>query len=428
MASNKYIVRRAIKDAQSLVIGYEILYHGENQLYGSMDSGAKVNEFAAADTIYSFLTQNTEKIRGSLNFMTFTTTLLMKKVPRLFDRNELVIQIDDSVIVHPLAMHFVQMYGREGYRIAVNEFQFAPRYLSMIDQIDYIKLNFQTMSDVSLHNVIEIANSMGKRVIATDLDTEELYEKALSMGVHALEGAYVAEKLASPAHSSSYLRSNFFRLMIAVTREDPDMEEIEQIISVDASLTYALLRVANSMHFATRNRTTTVRQAVMKLGIEQLKQWIYLLSVTDENNQVDPFFEEFLKLSYTRANLCSNLVTHTRKVRISKGDAYLLGMFSTLEYLINAPMRDILSQLPISDELKVALLYRQGPCGMLYDLILSYEAADWNRVNLISDELGVPANLLTTLYFESMDAANQLWESINSSAQNRWNAIEGYKH
>ena len=60
MASNKYIVRRPIKDAQSCVVGYEILYHGEDQLYGSIDSGAKkTNEFAAADTIYR------RKCRGS---------------------------------------------------------------------------------------------------------------------------------------------------------------------------------------------------------------------------------------------------------------------------------------------------------------------------------------------------------------------------
>ena len=45
---------------------------------------------------------NTDKLlRGSLNFMTFTTTLLMKKTPHLFDKGELVIQIDDSVIIHP---------------------------------------------------------------------------------------------------------------------------------------------------------------------------------------------------------------------------------------------------------------------------------------------------------------------------------------
>ena len=417
MANNKYIVRRPIKDAQSRVVGYEILYHGEDTLYGKVDSGtalAKANEFAAADTIYSFLTENTDKaLKGSLNFMTFTTTLLLKKVPRLFDTRDLVIQIDDSVIVHPLAMHFVQMYSREGYKIAVNEFQFAPRYLSMIDEIDYIKLNFQTMSDVSLHNVVEIARSMGKRCIATEIETDALYQKALSLGVYAMEGSFVAEKLASQAHSSSYLQSNFFRLMVAVTRDDPDVDEIEQIISVDATLTYALLRVANSMAFASRNRTTTVKAAIMKLGLEQLKQWIYLLSVTNGGDKVDPFFEEFLKLSFTRANLCSELMNYTKLVPISKGEAYLMGMFSTLEYLIDAPMEDILREVPVAEEIKTALLTKEGPCGMLYDLVLSYENADWDKVNALSEQLGIPAGLLTTLYFSCMETANQVWNSIN---------------
>ena len=81
--SSKYIVRQPIKDKDNKIIGYEIQYHGENQAFGG-DKGPAANDFAAADTIYNFLTQNTEKVlRGTLNFMTFTTTLLMKKRRRV---------------------------------------------------------------------------------------------------------------------------------------------------------------------------------------------------------------------------------------------------------------------------------------------------------------------------------------------------------
>ena len=416
--ANKYIVRQSIKDANSQVIGYEILYHGENQVYGGEqamkpDKNEKVNEFAVADTIYSFLTQNSEKVSGSVNFMTFTTTLLMKKVPHLFDKNDLVIQIDDSVIIHPLAMHFVKMFKREGYKITVNEFQFAPRYLAMLDDIDYIKLNMETMSDASLGNIMEIANSMGKRCIAMQVNTEESYRKAVGLGVYAMQGSYIAGKLASKAYDSSYLQSSFFRLMVAVTEEEPDLNEIVQIISMDATLTYALLRVANSVQFASRNRTTTVLQAVMKMGIGQLRNWIYLLTATNSStNQIDPFFEEFLKLSFTRASLCSELMNYTKRVPLSKGEAYLMGMFSTLQYLVNAPLEETLSAIPISDDIKHALLTRDGPCGILYDLVLSYENADWDRVNVECELLGIPPNLMTNLYFSCVESSDQIWQSM----------------
>ncbi|MBR0313461.1 MAG: HDOD domain-containing protein, partial [Oscillospiraceae bacterium] len=263
-----------------------------------------------------------------------------------------------------------------------------------------------------------IANGMGKHCIACNVDTEELYQKALSYGVSELEGEAVAAKLASQAHDSSYLQSSFFRLLIAVSRDEPDVDEIEQIISMDATLTYALLRLANTVQFATRNRTTTVHQAVMNIGITQLQRWIYLLCAGNEQGEVDEFFEEFLKLSFMRANFCSALLNHTDRVAISKNDAYLMGMFSTLDYLIDAPIEQTLEQVAISDDIKNALLRREGPAGALYALVLSYEDADWESVNRLCDALGIAPNLLTTLYFECMEQAEEIWKSVNQMGGN----------
>ena len=412
--SSKYIVRQPIKDRENKVIGYEIQYHGENQAFGD-DKNAQANDFAAADTIYNFLTMNTDKLlRGSLNFMTFTTTLLMKKTPRLFDKNDLVIQIDDSVIIHPLAMHMIQQYAKDGYRIAINEFQFAPRYLGILDGIDYIKLNAATTPELTMKNIIEIAHSMGKQCIATSIETEDEYQKALKLGVDSLEGPYVAEKLTTKTHSSGYLQSNFFRLMVAVTRDEPDVEEIEQIISIDATMTYALLKMANSCYFAMRHRVTTVRQAIMTMGLNELKQWVFLLSASNAENQMEEGAEEFLRLSFMRASFCSKLMNYAKDMPISKPDAYLMGMLSTLNYLIDASMEEILSQIPLRDEVKEALLHQTGRCGMLFDLAVSYERADWKRIDELAQGLGIPTNLLTSVYFNCMEEVNRVWNELTS--------------
>ncbi len=409
----RYIVRQPIKNETNQIIAYELLYYGENQAYGNSDDGA--SEFAVADTVYSFLMQNMEKsLKDAVHFMTFTTTLLMKKTPALFPKEGLIIQIDDSVVIHPLALRFVQQYARDGYKIAVNEFQFAPRYLSLIDYIDYIKLNFKTTSDSSIKNIVDLAKSMNKKVIATEVDSAELHGKAVSMGVDALEGPYVAQQMATKAHSSSYLQSNFFRLMVAVVKEEPDMEEIENIISTDATLSYGLLRVANTAYFATKQRVTTIRQAIMTLGIAQLKQWIYLLSSTNANNEIDQSAEEFLKLSFMRANFCSELMNYAKDIPISRSEAYLMGMFSTLNYLIDAPLEEILSTVPMADEVKAALLHHEGRCGQLFELVLSYEQADWEKITAQAQALGVPAYTLTNIYFNCTESVNDTWQQISA--------------
>lgn len=410
--SNKYIVRQPIKDKDNKTIAYEIQYHGENQAFSPNDERG-TSDFAAADTIYNFLTANTDKLlRGSLNFMTFTTTLLTKKTPRLFQPSDLVIQIDDSVLIHPLAMHFVQQYAKEGYKIAVNEFQFAPRYLAALDNIDYIKLNFQIMPESTLRNIIGIAHSMDKRCIAMGIDDEKYHALALKLNVDAMEGTMVAETLTIKTHNSGYLQSNFFRLMVAVTKDEPDIEEIERIISVDATLTYGLLKMANSCYFAPHHQVTSIRQAVMTMGLNELKQWVYLLSASNAENQMEEGAEEFLKLSFMRASFCSALMNYAREMPISRQDAYLMGMFSTLNYLIDAPLEEILDQIPMVPEVKDALLHHAGRCGMLYDLAISYERADWTRIDELAGKLGIPTNLLTSVYFNCMEEVNRIWQEM----------------
>ncbi|NBK79356.1 HDOD domain-containing protein [bacterium D16-76] len=405
----KYIVRQPIKNAKSEILAYEILYHGENQAYGH--DGA-THDFAAADTVYNFLLQNVERtLKGPVHFMTFTSNLLMRKAPHLFEKESLVIQIDDSVIIHPLAMRFVQQFAKEGYKIAVNEFRFSPRYMGLMGDIDYIKLNFAETADSSLQNIIGMAHTMEKKCIATDIETAELYQKALDMGVDAMEGSYVAQKLATKAHASGYLQSNFFRLMVAVVKDEPDMEEVENIISMDATLTYGLLRVANSAYFST-HKVTSIRQALVTLGIAQLKQWIYLLSASNAENEIDAGSEEFLKISFMRGSFCSELMRYAKDMPISRADAYLMGMFSTLDYLIDAPMEDILEPVPLAEEIKAALLRHEGRCGALYDLVVSYERADWKNIRQYADQLGIATNLLTSVYFTCTEEVNTIWKQL----------------
>lgn len=415
---SKYIVRQPIKSVDGTIIGHEILYHGENQAF-TLEAGP-VNEFAAADTIYNFLTQNSTKaFRGSLNFMTFTTMLLMKKAPRLFDKSELVIQIDDSVIIHPLSMHFVNMFAKEGYKIAVNEFQFMPRYLALLDSIDYIKINMETTPETAIRNTVDIARSMNKTCIINNIKTQAQYDLAVSLGVDGLEGPYVAEKLTTVAHSGSYMQSTFFRLMVAVTKEDPDLQEIEQIIAMDAGLSYGVLKMANSVYFALRQRATTIHQALVTLGIGQLKQWIYLLSASNAEHEMEPGAEEFLRASFMRAHFCSELMNYAQDMPISRAEAYLMGMFSTLHQMIDAPLEEILNEIPVADEIKTALLTREGRCGALYELVLSYEAADWDKINQYAEILGIPNQVLTSIYFLCIDNVNVLWDQLTKIYPNQ---------
>lgn len=426
---DRYVTRQPIKALkEDKIIGYEVLFQKD---YDSLYNNS--SDVAAADTIAGFLMQNTESIfHDKLTFVTFTPSLLFRNTPKIFDKEKMVIQIEDHVMIHPLSPVIIRKYRTEGYVFAINDFQFSPKYFSMLDFVTYIKVDISNKQEgkerVSLNNLINVMRGFDKKCIVTGVNTKEDYDLALEIGADFAEGSYVAEAMAKKVNRMEFLEGNFFQLVVEVSKDEPDVERIEEIISRDAALSYALLKIVNSAYFALRRRVSSIRQALVTMGISQLKQWVYLLSFNNDfdNNES---LETMMKMSFLRANYAMALSDHVKNLPIIRSEVYMMGMFSTLQYLIDAPLEEILEEVPVAQEIKDALIKQEGICGMLYKLILSYENAEWKNVKVLSDALGIPSGLLAQTYMDCVEAVNEIWKGLTSSAeQEAENTIEEKAH
>lgn len=401
---DSYIVRQAIVTKKQESFGYEILYTDNSFASGHTDDAS------AANAIENFLSSmDSEKfLDGKIAFLTFTPNLLEKGIPKMFKTNKLVIQIEDSLITNPMSQSLITKYKKSGYKVAVVDFEFAPRFFGILDIVDYVKVNF-SVNDPSIENIVKIGQSFGKKIIAYNIEDQASYDKALSLGCTYFQGTFVSEKMPTTLKKVNYLQSNFFLLMVAVTKDEPNLDEIENIISRDVSLTFSLLRLVNSAYFALRNKARSVKQALVILGLGQLKQWIYLLSFKQDDGSMP---DELIKISFLRATFASELVEYAQDMSISRSEGYLLGMFSTLGKLMGVPLADALEQLPISDDIKLALLKEEGRPGSLYRLILSYEKADWKTMSACAEELGIPQSMIAQKYFECVEEVNNIWNGL----------------
>lgn len=410
----KCVVRQAIKDIRTdAVVGYELMIQEDkDSLYNpSTDS-------VATNAMVSFLSENSGCIfKDKKTFMTFTPTLLFRNTPKIFDKDKVIIQIEDNIVVHSLATIIIGKYKEEGYHFAINDFQFTPKYFSMLEYVDYIKVDISNKTDEtqrrSIVNLVEMAHGFQKQFIATGVNSKEVYEYAKELGVDYVEGNYISTATLTKTSKMDFMQGNLYQLIMEITKDEPDIEMLEEIVRRDASLTYALLKMANSSYFAAHQETTSVRQAMVRVGINQLKQWVYLLSF--EDNTADSASEELLKTSFMRANFASRLVRKLKNFVINASDAYLLGMFSTLEYMIDAPMEEILADIPIVEEVKAALISEEGLAGRLYELLLFYERAEWTEIKVIAEELGLHTNEMAQIYMECVEEVNGIWDNVVGS-------------
>ncbi len=391
---DSYIVKQPINNEHNEVFAYEIKY---------VVSGKQLSKYTdaeAAEAVGGLLLRfsSEEMVDDKKSFVTFTPNLLFRGVPKMFSPERLIIQVDDEILLYPQAPKAIDKLRNEGYEIALKGFEFNSRYFSVIEYVDYIKINF-SRDFSSLTSVIELANHFGKEIIAYKVDDQNSFNCAKQVGVRYKQGKFIGTLLPEKVKKIKHLESNFFQLMVAITRDEPNFEEIEGLISLDVTLTYELLRLANSAYFALRNKATTVHQALVVLGISQLRQWIYLLSFQRDSG----IPSEFIKLSFLRANFAQALLPYTQKTGLSAGEAYILGMFSTLESLLD-----------VSPIIKTALLTKEGDAGILYDLILKYEVGDWIGMSNCADDLEIPVNVISQKYFECVDTVNSIWERIMS--------------
>ncbi len=404
------IARQPIIGPDGEAFAYELLYEDRGvSLYNQ-------NDTLAANMIEDFLLQmdSTRLLNDKKAFITFTPNLLEKDVAQMLRPDGLVIQIEDSILVHPVAQKLIEDHKQRGYQIAIKGFEFSSRYFAILDIVDIIKINM-SKPNPSLSSILDISNSFNKMVIGYNVNTPEIYENTRELGIRYMQGTAVAESMYTAVPQMEHLQSNFFQLIIAITKDEPDLDEIAAIVSRDVTLTFSLLRLVNSAYFALRNPARSVKQALVVLGVGQLKQWIYLLSFKNSEGKIP---SELIKTSFLRGQFCQELAPYVPDLPISKSEAYLMGMFSTLGLLMGVPLDEALAPLPVSTEIKDALLTGEGACGALYGLVLKYDNADWKGMSALAEKLGIESNIVSQKYFESAEFVNQIWNDLMRPSTN----------
>ena len=402
-----YMVRQPIMNREQKVQAYEIVYEQDGSSFYNSSDGR------VANAIVSFFGYVNEQdiLGGKDAFLTFTPSILMRELPILLDQEKLVIQVNSGTLRHPDAKKMLQQYIDKGFRLALMDFNYIKRDLENLYMFHILKIDFSNTEDGNIQSKIELAQRLGIKTCAYNVNSEELRTKAMSFDCDLYQGTSVGEVVRSTVSKADHLHSNFFRLTAAVSGAEPDFNEIAEIIALDVTLTFSLMRIVNSAHFALPNRITEVKQALTVLGLNQLRDWIYLLSFTPDGGLSD----ELIKTSFMRATFCRNMSSHIKNLPILPSEAYIMGMFSTLDVLLGVSIGDSVADLPINEAVKDALVSSEGICGDLLQLSIQYEKGNWKKVDSLSASLEVSTENISAAYMESLDYVKKTWETLSRS-------------
>lgn len=251
------------------------------------------------------------------------------------------------------------------------------------------------------------------RLVARQIDTQELCQACLRMGAALVQGDFVTRRPAKAAKTLSPYRMVVVELLNGVKRQ-ADFDELAGIAWYDPALAYRLLHFVNSAAFGLREKVDNVKRAMTYVGRDELYRWLTLLlfSLGQETNPLD---EALRENALVRARLAEQLAQGRLPAK-ECDDVFAVGVLSVVDALFEMPMEDALAQLTLPEAMRQALLKRQGKYAPYLRLAIACEESDQDTIRALAAECGLDAIQVNQRHVEALTWALGFSEALESSS------------
>lgn len=398
-----HIARQPIFDTKLNVFGYELLFR--NSFVNSYDTFD--GDQATLDVITnSFLLIGIDTLtHGKKAFINFTANSLKNNIPAMLPKELIGVEVLEDIIPDEEIIKACKTLKKNGYLLILDDFVFAPEYLPLVEITDIIKVDFRTTSPAEQKQIIQRLRSYPIKFLAEKVETQEEFRAAVQMGYSYFQGYFFCKPLVVSGKTLPSYKTNYLRILGEINKPELDFKKIESIIKQDVSLSYKLLKFINSSIFCFKTKISSLQHALTLLGQKELAKWISLISL---KGVADDKPGELILNSLIRARFAEKLASAKMSKQLAS-DAFLMGMLSHIDVLLDRPLTAVLAEISLDENIKQALLENQhNQFYILYKLIRTYEAGNWEEYSKYVDKFGLDEHDVLKAYRESLIWAHDL--------------------
>ncbi|MGN1119355.1 MAG: EAL and HDOD domain-containing protein [Oscillospiraceae bacterium] len=397
------MARQPIFDADNKVYAYELLYRSN----GSQNSYNGVNgDESTADVVTNaFFGLDVRDVIGSARaFINFTGNLLKHGVPRMISPEILVVEVLENQMMDEDTLAACQDLKERGYTLALDDFEYDKAYSEVFQLGDIVKIDFRS-SQKAIEETAYICRYCNKIMLAEKIETREELEYAKRLGCTFTQGYYFAKPTIMSKNAIQPLPINFMEIMQLVSSPDPDINDIVEVISRDTAMCQRLLRLINSVYFGVRNRVSSIAQALVILGLDYLREWVYLMGMQriTHNDNI-----EIMRMSVLMAKFCKSIALIIPEAARSADAFYLMGLLSMVTYSGDRALALALEEFPVTDDIKNGLMRRGGLYSDVYNMAFNYEKGNWSVVDEFSKTYGISSVKLSELWIQCVKESERI--------------------
>jgi c-di-GMP-related signal transduction protein len=398
--SNKqrFLGRQAIFDEKMRLYGYELLFRS-----GTANSFSGDVEDATNQTIDNCLSMISCSSCKNL-FVNCTRNALVSRSVNLLPSRSVVLEILESVTVDAEVVRACRELKQDGFRLALDDFSPDHNRIELIGIADYVKVDFRASDSAARQ---EIYKMFGKKTVflAEKVETMVEVQTALAEGNKLFQGYFHARPEIIAEAQISAAKAVYLQLFAALAETSMDRRKIEDLLLMEPSLCYRLLRLANSAVYGLRYRISTIQAALNTVGEDAFRK---LVTVVLAGNMSPSAVNRDAEQALERAFLCESLAPVLNE---DGAELYMLGMLSVMDRMLNIPMKQLLELISVDSRIQEALL------GSMEGMGRALALCEYEERGGESQELPHPVESVadsSSYYFRALIAAGKALQGVRS--------------
>ena len=402
-----YAARQPILDKNKDLFAYELLFRDSlDNIFPDIDGDEATSKMVEASQFNMGISEFTGNKPAFINF---TLETLSQGYANMLTPDELVIEILETVKPGKKLLSLCKDLSEEGYTLALDDYHHQAVWAHFYPYIHIIKVDFQ-QTDVEEIKVIKkaIANFPHIKLLAEKVETYEEYNQAVELDFEYFQGFFFSKPEMVKTKNLSPSQIAMAELLYETSKPELDLTSITSVFERDVSLSYKLLRYANSPIFRRRSEISTIKQALVILGSAELKKFIALMFATSANPDKP---SELITMSMARAKFCELVAPEVSKSS-DTSMAFLTGLLSMMDAILDESLESVLSKLPLADEVTQPLLTKKGPLAAIIKQLELIEHADWEKAVLVMEKLKLDKEKTIEYYNDALAWADEQTQQL----------------
>jgi EAL and modified HD-GYP domain-containing signal transduction protein len=372
-----HVGRQPILDADGRLYGYELLFRGTAQATVSNAPGVGASADAATTTtiLSAFSEFGDQLLGGRLGFVNLTRAFIVGDLPVPFPPASAVLEVLETIAIDDEVIRGARMRLAEGHRLALDDFVWTPEAAPLLDLADIVKLDVLEPSWDEVLETVARCRPHRVRFLAERVEDAAMLERAKAAGFELFQGYHLGRPQTLSMESLAAGQAVALQMLARLADADTTAREVEALLRTDPALTFRLLRIANSAHMGLQRQVSSIRDAVVLVGLARLRAWMVLIAMGAGSGA-----GERISSALILARTCE-LAAGQVSTGVRQDCAFTLGLLHGVGEALGVPAEQFVAGLPaLSDELKSALAGDPGELRAVLDAVLAYRSGDLDRL------------------------------------------------